>query len=354
VRHASIAIGLLVLSAGAGCRSQSASPATGEHAPEVPDPFLAAASAAVEASGPTTPGQGGDASAKTAVNVVEATIRLLDAGRPPRRRLRYAWRPGRTETLAIVLRTTALTESEGEHPTDVALPSVRIAVDIDPREVTPTGELTYVWHVAATKVLPAPGASPQLAEGMAHEVAAIAQLSGTADVAPNGLAKQILVDAATIGDVRDAGASGEMVDQIRQTLTDLETPLPEEEVGVGARWEKVARLAARSAVITQSETFTLASIAGDRGAVDDVLAQTAPPQDFPAPGAGAGQAKPARLESMLATGTAKALFDLTRIVPSTSYSGTTTMVVSGAPAADASRRVTMTLRVDIVLSGSTP
>ncbi len=292
---------------------------------------------------------------KPAGNVIKASIRLLDAGRPPRRVLRYSWKPGRAERLTLDLRTMASTESEGDHPTDVPLPSVRVGVAIEPRAVTPAGELTYAWHVTSTKVTPAPGSNPQIAEGMDHEVAVIAHLVGTADVAPSGLAEEVAIDPTSVGDARDAGATGEMVDQVRQTLTDLETPLPDEAIGVGARWEKVARLAARNAVVTQSETFTLASLSGDHGAVDDVLAQTAPPQDFPTPGAGDSGTRGARLESMLAAGTAKARFDLTRIVPSqTTYSGTTTMVVSGTPGAEPSRRVTMTLRVDIALAGSSP
>jgi hypothetical protein len=142
-----------------------------------------------------------------------------------------------------------------------------------------------------------------------------------------------------------------MVDQLRQTLRDLATPFPDEEVGRGAHWEKISRLASRDALVTQSETFSLVSMAGDHGAVDDVVAQTAGPQPLPTPGA-PGSA-PARLDSMLATGTARARFDLSRLVPASTFAGTTTMVMSGRPGGGASRRVTMTLRVGITLSGST-
>ena len=39
-----------------------------------------------------------------------ASMRLLDPGQPPRRRLRYAWRTGQRETLVMDLRTSASTE----------------------------------------------------------------------------------------------------------------------------------------------------------------------------------------------------------------------------------------------------
>jgi hypothetical protein len=329
------------------CRERPAPPTEGSdaRAQDVGDPFL------VEASGNANAVKDAGADPGTR-KTTKATLRLLDPGRPPRRKLRYAWRSDRKETLTIDLRTTAATESEGERPPEVALPPVRMVLSIEPRGVSPAGNLSYAWHVTSTTVTPAPAANPQLAEGMNAEVAAIAHLAGTTAVSSRGLAEDVVVDPASMGDVRDAGATGEMVEQVRQTLFDLETPFPDDEVGRGARWEKIARLAARDAVVTQTETFTLASVAGDRGSVDDVLAQTAPPQEWPTPGG--SSAGPARLDSMLATGTVESRFDLTRIVPSTTYTGTTTMVVSGAPGADASRHVTMILRVDIALAGSTP
>jgi hypothetical protein len=59
-----------------------------------------------------------------------------------------------------------------------------------------------------------------------------------------------------------------------------------------------------------------------------------------------------RIESMLASGDAKTLFDLSRLVPQTKFDGTTTMVVSGQSPGDTSRRMTMIMRMGIALSGS--
>jgi hypothetical protein len=58
------------------------------------------------------------------------------------------------------------------------------------------------------------------------------------------------------------------------------------------------------------------------------------------------------MESMLASGNAKIRFELTRLVPATKFDGTTTMVVSGSAPGDASRRMTMIMRVGIGVQGS--
>ena len=280
------------------------------------------------------------------------TMKLLDRGSAPRRKLRYAWRIGQSEALTMDLRTSATTQEGDAMQPEIDLPPVHVVLAIRPQSVSPEGDLAYAWRVTSTAVSAAPGTPSSLADGMRSEVAAIAHLSGTAAVTSRGLAKGVSFDVASFS---DASASGQMVEQIRQTLRDIAAPFPDEEVGNGARWEKLSQLASRDERITQSEAFTLVELAGDardRGALDDMLAQTAPPQ--PLLGSGGPSGGQARIESMLASGDGKTRFDLSRLVPQTKFEGTTTMVVSGHSRTDDARQMTMIMRVAIVLAGSTP
>jgi hypothetical protein len=244
-------------------------------------------------------------------------MKLLDPGQAPRRKLRYEWRLGQKEQLTMGLRTSASTPS-------------------------------------------------QIADGMRAEVAAIEDLSGSAVVTSRGLTREISLRP---GATTDTDATGQMVEQIRQTLRDLAAPLPEEDVGRGARWQKLSRLDSEVATsgsradsgragdprIAQTETFTLVEVPGDagrggRGALDDVLAQTAPSQALRAPGV---QGSAARMESMLASGSARVRFELSRLVPQTAFDGTTTMILSGPASSDSARRFTMIMRVRIDIQGTT-
>jgi hypothetical protein len=292
-----------------------------------------------------------------------AKMKLLDPGSPPRRLLRYGWRPRRGETLTMDLRTAASTEEGANKQPEIELPPVRILVAIDPRDVSPQGDLSYAWHVTSAEVTTDPQTPSSLAAGMSAEVAEVEHLSGTGRVTSRGLSQQVSIDALPAAVTDSKGATGQMVEQVRQTLRDVAAPLPEEEVGVGARWEKLSQLASRDARVTQTETFRLVAIAGDSGSLADVLAQTAPPQPLLSPGGEPG-APPARIESMLSSGDGTTRFVLSRLVPETKFQGTTTMVVSsgakgGTPgdtgsdaAHDEGRRVTMIMRVGIVLAGN--
>jgi len=321
----------------------TAAEALGVRAGTSPAPPSAGDSAA--AGSPASESRAGPASSGSPT----ATMKLLDPGRAPRHKLRYTWRPDRKELLAVDLRTATSTETPGDQPTEIPLPPLHIVISIDPRSVAADGSLLYAWQVTSATVAENRDTPPQVADGMRTELSTIARLSGTAEVSTRGLATEVFVDPAS---VTDAGATGQMIEQVRQILRDLAAPFPAEEVGLGARWQKLSQLASKDARITQTDTFSLLELTGNTGTLDDVLAQTAPPQALAA--SGLAPAAQARLESMLASGDAKTHFDLSRLAPETRFDGTTTMVVSGQSPSDRSRRLTMIMRVGIVLVGSTP
>jgi hypothetical protein len=288
--------------------------------------------------------------ASTAARVASSpgtSTRLLETGQAPRRTLRYTWHVDQKEQLTMDLRTAASTEFAGAKQPEIPLPPVHIVLELDPQAVTTSGDLRFAWRVSSATVTADPQMPSQIVDGMRAEVIATEHLAGTAAVTARGLSGGVTVAAAT---TVDAGATGQMAEQIRQTLRDIAVPLPEEEVGRGARWQKTAQLDARGSHLTQADTFTLLDLAATGGTVDDVLAQTAPPQALKAPGMASGAE--ARMESMLASGDAKTQFDLSRLVPQTRFTGTTTMVVSGPSAGDSKRRVTMIMRVGIDIQGA--
>jgi hypothetical protein len=277
-----------------------------------------------------------------------ARVRLIDPGSAPREALRYTWRAGRRERLMMELRTAAATESGGTTTPEIALPPVRIGVAIDPESVSADGELAYAWRVVSTQVDAADGGAEPMADGMRAEVRAVERLAGAATVNALGLTTSLSVDPASLPEA-GTGGTGQMIEQVRQTLRDLAPPFPEEPVGRGARWEKLSHLSSRDARLTQTDSFTLLDLGKTGGAIDDVLAQTAPSQPLPTPGMPGAQA---RMDSMLASGDGKTTFDRSRLAPQTRFEGTTTMVVSSNAPLDGLVRRTMILRVGIVLTGS--
>lgn len=275
-----------------------------------------------------------------------ATLTLLDPGNAPRRRLQYTWRPGLKEELTMELRTFASAGSGDAQAPGIPLPPVRIVIAIDAIDVSADGDLHYAWHVTSADVLADAAAADQVTAGMRAEAAVVTHLSGEGVTSASGVARKISIDP---GSIAGDSSNEEMVEQIDQTLRNAPVPFPDQPIGPGARWQRVAQVASKEAHITQTDTFVLSALAGNRGTLDDVLAQTAPAQVLRAPGMHSGDQ--ARMESMLVSGSAKTHFDLARLIPRTQIDSTMTMVVSGHSAGAASRRTTMVLRVDITLAG---
>ncbi|MGD0677507.1 MAG: hypothetical protein ABSC94_18970 [Polyangiaceae bacterium] len=277
-----------------------------------------------------------------------AVLTLLDPGKPPRSKLRYVWNAGQREELTIDLRTVASSQLPNAQGSDIALPPVHIVVAISPSGVADNGDLEYAWRVTSTEVKADPTMPPELARGMKAEVDAVERLSGSGVVTPLGLARRVSIETDTPS---DAGVTGQMVEQVRQTLRDMAAPFPDEAVGMHARWQKLSHLSTKDAEVTQTETFTLVSLGAKGGTLDDVLAQTSPPQPIHGPGMAAGAQT--RMDSMLVSGDAKTTFDRSRLVPQTSLESTTSIVLSGhSLPGDSNRRMDLLLRVHISLTGS--
>lgn len=321
--------------------SKSSAPDVAPAPPLTPAP--ASAPAPALASAPT-PGSA-SASASVPTPTPAATVRLLDPGRPPLRALRYAFHPDQAERMDVELRTRVSADAGGKHQ-EVPLAPLELTIALGPRSVSPDGDLTFAWHVvSAATVTPDASAPDPVAEGWSAQLVPVQHLSGTASITSRGLSRGVSIDAGSAG---EAGPQAEMVVQVVQMIRDVAAPLPEEPVGKGARWQRIATLDGRNGHATQTDTYTLVDLQPNGGSLDDVLAQTASPQALPSP-AGAPGGPPAQMDQLLTSGDAKTRFDLGRVVAQTKLDGTTSMAIS-APTS----RMSMVMHLGITVRGSLP
>jgi hypothetical protein len=296
----------------------------------VPDPFVSAsASASPSASATETPAP-----------APQSSVTLRDPGREPRRELRYAWKVEQKEQMAILLKTAVSAQTANAHQ-DVPFPALHVVVAIDPQSVSPDGDLRFAWRVTSAETDADAAAPAQLAQGWAAQLVPVEHLAGTGTVTSRGLSRGVTLTAGSAG---DAGPDAEMVSQVEQMLRDACAPLPEEAVGKGARWEKLSTLDAKNGHAAQTDTFTLADLQGDKGVLDDNLAQTA----YPTTPASPAPVATARVDSLLTSGAAKFHFDLGRLVADFQFDGTTSMALT-AP----SNRMNMVMRLGITVQGTT-
>jgi hypothetical protein len=107
--------------------------------------------------------------------------------------------------------------------------------------------------------------------------------------------------------------AGQMMSGMTQSVESMTSPLPDESIGVGAKWEVLSRIVANGADLLQVTTFTLEKRDGKILALDAVVRQFAAKDTVNPPGLPEGAT--ARLLSYKCQGGGKPVFDMSDVAP---------------------------------------
>lgn len=176
--------------------------------------------------------------AETALEPLEPVARgdidvvVRDPGEEPREVLRYRFREGQAEDTVSVMRMGMRTVMDGEWAPWLGLPPVEMAATTTVTAVNEDG--SYEVEVRYTDV-GLPRDSGQLPpEAMEEMEAGLASLIGMRQVLRLDDRGRILAAATSLPPGAESAVQPAQLDAMTQELID---PLPEEPVGVGARWE---------------------------------------------------------------------------------------------------------------------
>jgi hypothetical protein len=244
-------------------------------------------------------------------------VELLSAGDEPRRPLRYVFHAGQHEAARMDMQMTMGMVTEGTRREPQTLPVMRMIMEIDPKAITPEGDLQYEAKLTSADVVlekelekgAAKSAENPMYEKLHTEFQKLVGLGGSATVSTRGATRE----AVLIAPPNATPMVTELLDNLRDVLKDLATPLPREAVGRGARWKSVVEMNMKMMHSTRTTSYTLTSLDGDHGTLDMTVELVAPQQpiknDKLPPNA------TMTLESLTATGHGTVAFDLQHLVP---------------------------------------
>jgi hypothetical protein len=287
-------------------------------APQAPPPAPAARAAASGADAPppapapkAPPPEPpkAEAEAPKAPEPVPPSVKLLAAGASPKRALRYKFKAGVTEYLAMDLKM-AMTMSIGDKVAPRAgLPTVRTTMKIDATELTPEGDLRCAFAAEKIEVLKDTPLDPKAREAFEGELAGLVGMRGKARVSPRGVATEADFELPP-------GASPKLrsqMDSMRDAIRQMYVPFPEEEVGRGAKWEVTSRVPLSGALMDTKLVYTLTR-AGPDGASADVETSLSASPNQPMQVAELPPGASATLESLSGKGAGKASPSFARLV----------------------------------------
>ena len=318
--------------------------------PTAPPPVAASAAPSSTASGAPSGSSkakalASGAPASPATPTVTSTVKLLDPGQPPRQKLRYKFKVGQNETVTLDMAMGASVDLGAGQRQEQKLPMIRVMLAVEPKSVSPEGDLKYAYRLVSTEVVADPQTPPQLAAAMKSGLEGMRGLSGTALVSARGITKDSTFESPPNATAQTA----QMMEQIKQTARELAAPFPEEEVGKGAKWEKNSKVESQGQKATQKETYTLVDLSGETGRVDVVIVQSSPGGSLSAPGIPAGSG--VKIENMNANGKGTSSFDLARLAPMSQLDAATTMSLVGEKDG-ATQRLKMIMKVGLKVSGA--
>ncbi|MCB9763707.1 MAG: hypothetical protein H6739_28315 [Alphaproteobacteria bacterium] len=208
-----------------------------------------------------------------------ALVRLIEPGAEPLETLRFAPASGHTETMRMVM-DMDMTMDVGGMTMPMMMPVMVMDMDIEVTEVDEAGDIHYNAAVSRFVVEDKEGAMEGLAAQLEAEMQGMVGLRGDMVVSNTGEARSAGFTAPP--DAPDTVK--QQLQSINQNANNMAVPLPEEPVGVGARWEVLKRTSSNGMEVVERSEIHLASREGDAVTLESTVEQHLANPDLQLPG----------------------------------------------------------------------
>lgn len=236
-------------------------------------------------------------------------ITLLEAGAEPRSKLGYDFTIGKKQRLGMGLTMTLQMQAPGRPLPATEVPKITMLFDLEAKSKQPTGDFDVTGMLNGIEFGKLDPGQQAVMDQMKAQLDGLNGLTMTYVVSPFGRVRD--VDVKLPGDAKSAAA--QTLGQMTQSFESMVAPLPEEPVGVGAKWEVITRVSATGADMIQWATYELAERDGNKVGLKLRVAQLAASPDIQAPGMPPGMS--ARLVKLSSAGEGNSNLSLADVAP---------------------------------------
>lgn len=234
-------------------------------------------------------------------------VKLITAGAAPRSALRYVVPAGAKEHMDTTTSISMSMNMGGTAIPAMALQGMKMGADIAVTEVSAAGDITYTMVFSG---MSAPdGADPSMADLLQKMGDDFKAIKGSVIISNRGVTRSTTMDYSKVANPQVAQMMGTMT----AALNNVSMPLPEEEVGVGARWESRNSISANGITMHQKTECELVAFDGKTVTLKTKVEQTAPPQSISNPAMPSGMS--VQLKEMTGLGSGTAALRLDALVP---------------------------------------
>jgi hypothetical protein len=196
----------------------------------------------------------------------------------------------------------------GQSAPSVNIPAIVIGMAVEVKNVAPNGDIAYEVTYDDATVATDTNTLPAVEAAMKSALAGIKGLSATGKLSSHGIHLGMQMKLPPAADPQMT----QIMNQMKDSFSSSSLPLPEEAVGVGAKWEYRSRLKSQGMTIDQTITSELVSLDGDHATLRNTITQNAANQKIQNP---AMPGLKMDLTKLTGTGTGTSTLDLSRLLP---------------------------------------
>lgn len=258
-------------------------------------------------------------------------VRLLDAGAEPRAAVAYSIGKGAAKPLQMGMDLEMAMEAGGMKLPPTKMPRMLLVFNLNAGDRAGT-EWPIDGKLSKVSVESNGGQQDQIAAALRPQLGQLEGIGVNYFVDEKGRIRDVKV---TMPPSLPAMA-GQMMSGMTQSVESMTSPLPNEAIGIGAKWEVLSRMIANGADILQVSTYSLEKRDGNVFTLNSVVKQFAAKDSVNPPGMPPGAS--ARLLTYQSQGGGKPVFEISDIAPK-----------SGSMSLDSS----MTIELKMVVEGKT-
>ncbi len=233
-------------------------------------------------------------------------LKLLNAGAEPRKALRLSGKPGDKQSMTMTMKMSMNVGAGGEQAMAMKIPAIKMPFDVTTTSVAESGDISYDIVMRDPNVVEDADSMPGMLDAMKASLGSMKGLSGKGTVSNRGFNK-----ATDLKLPADANPQfRQVMDQMN--LSQMSSPLPEEAVGPGAKWEVTMPIQSQGLSLEQKSTCEVVSIEGSIVKLKTSIVQNAANQKIENP---AAPGLEMTLKQMTGSGTGTTTMDLRKLMP---------------------------------------
>ena len=301
-----------------------------------------------ETSGETAASAANNGSASTGKSAVagagKSAVKLLFAGDEPRTVLRLHPAVGDKQTVVMTMKMNMTMSAAGNAMPAMDMPAMAITMSVAVKKVSAEGEITYGIIFDAADVAAGEDTKSPTGAAMKSALGGISGMAGEGRMSDRAIGKSM--------EMKSSGDSNPMLAQTMEQMKDsagnAATPLPEEAVGPGAKWEHRQKIKSQGMTVDQVTTVELVSVDGDKLELKSTVTQNAANQKIENPSMPGMKMD---LVKLVTTGKGKSSVDLGHLLPQSATVDSDTETSMGMNVGQQKQMMNMKMKMSVKFEG---